>query len=89
MLWDDDVGPAMIERQIQLDRAVDALESLPTALVALAVSNGRRGDFAVATALITEGDSIAEAPANQDQTKDQRPQIPPDRARRSQTPKPL
>jgi DNA-binding CsgD family transcriptional regulator len=59
-LWDDDAGHVLMARNVQLARAVGALEYLPIFLVPLALSFARRGDFPAAAGLIAEGDSIAE-----------------------------
>jgi len=59
-LWDADAGRAIIERQVQLGRAVGALEELPVDLIALAYDAAWRGDFEAATSLIAEADAIAE-----------------------------
>jgi hypothetical protein len=61
VLWDDDAGRAIMARQVQLARAVGALEQLPTDLVALTISDAWRGDFAAAASLIAETDAAAEA----------------------------
>src|SRR6185437_887925 len=61
VLWDDDAGRAIMARQVQLARDAGALESLPTDLVGLALSDARRGDFAAAASLIAEADAAAEA----------------------------
>jgi DNA-binding CsgD family transcriptional regulator len=61
VLWDDDAGHAMVTRQVQLDRAVGALNYLPSDLVNLALLDVRRGDFAAAASLIAECDAAAEA----------------------------
>jgi DNA-binding CsgD family transcriptional regulator len=59
VLWDADAARAIIARQIQLGRAVGALEVLPVNLVALAYDDAWRGDFAAAASLIAEADAIA------------------------------
>ena len=61
VLWDDDAGHTIMARQLQFTRAVGSLEHLPTDLVNLALSDGRRGDFAAAASLIAEADAVAEA----------------------------
>ncbi len=61
VLWDADSARAIIARQIQLGRAVGALEELPVDLIALAWDDAWRGDFAAAASLIAETDAIAEA----------------------------
>jgi hypothetical protein len=59
VLWDEDAGRAIIARQVQLARDAGALEQLPTDLVALAMSDAWRGDFAAAASLIAETDTVA------------------------------
>ena len=61
VLWDADAARAIITRQINLGRAVGALEELPFDLIALAYDDAWRGDFEAATSLIAETDTIAEA----------------------------
>ena len=61
VLWDADAARAIIARQIQLGRAVGALEELPVDLIALAYDDAWRGDFAAAASLIAEVDAIAGA----------------------------
>lgn len=61
LLWDDDAGQTIMDRNIRQARAAGALEHLPLFLVPLAMSAGWRGDFAAAASLTAEGDSIAEA----------------------------
>ena len=60
VLWDEDAGRAIIARQVQLARDAGALEQLPTDLVALAMSDAWRGDFAAAASVIAETDAAAE-----------------------------
>jgi hypothetical protein len=60
VLWDDNAGHAIRARQVQLARDAGALESLPTDLIALAMGDARRGDFAAAASLIAETDAVAE-----------------------------
>ena len=60
VLWDEDAGRAIIARQVQLARDAGALEQLPTDLVALAMSDAWRGEFAAAASLIAETDAVAE-----------------------------
>ena len=60
-LWDDDAGHTILARQVEFDRAVGALNYLPSDLVQLAQLDARRGDFAVAASLIAESDAAAEA----------------------------
>jgi DNA-binding CsgD family transcriptional regulator len=59
-LWDADAGRSIITRQIQLGRAIGALEELPVELVALANDDAWRGDIKAAASLIAETDAIAE-----------------------------
>jgi DNA-binding CsgD family transcriptional regulator/tetratricopeptide (TPR) repeat protein len=59
-LWDAEAGRAIIARQIQLARAVGALEELPVDLIALAIDEAWRGDFEAAALLIAEADAIAD-----------------------------
>ncbi len=61
VLWDADAARAIITRQINLGRAVGALEELPFDLIALAYDDAWRGDFEAASSLIAETDTIAEA----------------------------
>ena len=61
VLWDADAARAIITRQINLGRAVGALEELPFDLIALTYDDAWRGDFEAATSLIAETDTIAEA----------------------------
>jgi hypothetical protein len=60
VLWDEDAGRAIVARQVRLARDAGALEQLPTNLVALAMSDAWRGDFAAAASLIAETDAVAE-----------------------------
>ena len=60
VLWDENAGRAIIERQVRLARDAGALEQLPTGLVALAMSDAWRGDFTAAASLIAETDAAAE-----------------------------
>jgi DNA-binding CsgD family transcriptional regulator len=59
-LWDADAGRSIIARQIQLGRAIGALEELPVELIALANDDAWRGDIKAAASLIAETDAIAE-----------------------------
>jgi AAA ATPase domain len=59
-LWDADAGRSILERQIQLGRAVGALEELPVELIALANDDAWRGDIKTAASLIAETEAIAE-----------------------------
>ena len=60
VLWDENAGRAIIERQVRLARDAGALEQLPTGLVALAMSDAWRGDFTAAASLIAETNAVAE-----------------------------
>jgi DNA-binding CsgD family transcriptional regulator len=60
-LWDEDSVRSMLARQVQLARAAGALEQLPFDLVAYAMDDTWRGDFAGADALIAEADVVCEA----------------------------
>ena len=60
VLWDENAGRVIIERQVRLARDAGALEQLPTGLVALAMSDTWRGDFTAAASLIAETDAVAE-----------------------------
>ena len=60
VLWDEDAGRAIVARQVRLARDAGALEQLPTDLVALAMSDAWRGDFAAAASLVAESDAVAE-----------------------------
>src|SRR5690348_9927949 len=60
-LWDEDGQRAILLRQVQLARSVGALEQLPIDLVALAIDDAWRGDFAAAVSLIAECDAVCEA----------------------------
>jgi DNA-binding CsgD family transcriptional regulator len=59
-LWDEDGQRAILVRQVQLARTVGALDQLPIDLVALAIDDAWRGDFAGAAALIAECDAVCE-----------------------------
>jgi DNA-binding CsgD family transcriptional regulator len=61
VLWDADAARTIITRQINLGRAVGALEELPFDLIALTYDDAWRGDFEAASSLIAETDTIAEA----------------------------
>ena len=58
--WDEDAARAIMTRQVQLARDAGALEQLLTDLVALAMSDAWRGDFAAAASLIAETDALTE-----------------------------
>ena len=60
-LWDEGGQRAILLRQVQLARSVGALEQLPIDLVALAIDDAWRGDFAAAVSLIAECDAVCEA----------------------------
>ena len=59
-VWDEDGQRAILVRQVQLARTVGALEQLPIDLVALAIDDAWRGDFAGTAALIAECDAVCE-----------------------------
>jgi DNA-binding CsgD family transcriptional regulator len=59
-VWDEDGQRAILVRQVQLARTAGALEQLPIDLVALAIDDAWRGDFAGAAALIAECDAVCE-----------------------------
>jgi DNA-binding CsgD family transcriptional regulator len=59
-LWDEDDQRAILVRQVRLARTAGALEQLPIDLVALAIDDAWRGDFAGAAALIAECDAVCE-----------------------------
>jgi DNA-binding CsgD family transcriptional regulator len=60
-VWDDNSTRAISARQVQVVRDVGALAQLPMPLVALGVATIWSGDFAGASALIAEADSVAAA----------------------------
>ena len=60
-LWEEDGQRAILIRQCQLARTVGALDQLPVNLVALAIDDAWRGDFAGAVSLISECDAVCEA----------------------------
>ena len=60
-LWNEEGQRAILVRQIQLARSVGALDQLPVDLVALAIDEAWRGDFAGASSLIAECDAVCEA----------------------------
>jgi DNA-binding CsgD family transcriptional regulator len=60
VLWDDDAGRAIMDREVRLAREAGALDELPVNLIPLALSAIFRGDFAAAASLIAEGDAICE-----------------------------
>ena len=59
-VWDEDGQRAILVRQVQLARTVGALDQLPIDLVALAIDDAWRGDFAGAASLIAECDAVCE-----------------------------
>jgi DNA-binding CsgD family transcriptional regulator/tetratricopeptide (TPR) repeat protein len=60
-LWEEDGQRTILIRQVQLARTVGALDQLPIDLVALAIDDAWRGDFAGAVSLIAECDAVCEA----------------------------
>jgi DNA-binding CsgD family transcriptional regulator len=60
LVWDDDAAHAIQDREVRLAREAGALDQLPIALVALALSEAWRGNFATAAAQIAETDAICE-----------------------------
>jgi DNA-binding CsgD family transcriptional regulator len=60
VLWDDDAGRAIMDREVRLAREAGALDELPVNLIPLALSAIFRGDFAAAASLIAEGDAVCE-----------------------------
>jgi DNA-binding CsgD family transcriptional regulator len=60
-LWNEEAQRAILIRQVQLARAVGALDQLPVDLVALAIDDAWRGDFAGASSLIAECDAVCAA----------------------------
>ena len=60
VLWDDDAGRAIMDREVRLAREAGALDELPVNLIPLALSAIFRGDFATAASLIAEGDAVCE-----------------------------
>jgi DNA-binding CsgD family transcriptional regulator len=60
VLWDDDAGRAIMDREVWLAREAGALDELPVNLIPLAMSATWRGDFAAAASLIAEGDAVCE-----------------------------
>jgi DNA-binding CsgD family transcriptional regulator len=59
-LWEEDDQRAILIRQVRLARTVGALDQLPIDLVALAIDDVWRGDFAGAVSLIAECDAVCE-----------------------------
>src|SRR5690348_1834725 len=60
-LWEEERQREILVRQVQLARTVGALDQLPIDLVALAIDDAWRGDFAGAASLIAECDAVCEA----------------------------
>jgi hypothetical protein len=60
ILWDDDAGRAIMDREVRLAREAGALDELPVNLIPLAMSATWRGDFAAAASLIAEGYTVCE-----------------------------
>ena len=60
LVWDDEAWHAIEGRNARLSRAAGALDQLPMALVAVAQSETRRGNFAAAATLIAETDQVRE-----------------------------
>ena len=60
-LWNEEGQRAILIRQVELARAVGALDQLPVDLVALAIDDAWRGDFAGASSLIAECDAVCAA----------------------------
>jgi hypothetical protein len=60
VLWDDDAGRAIMDREVRLAREAGALDELPVNLLPLAMSATWRGDFAAAAVLIAESDTVCE-----------------------------
>jgi DNA-binding CsgD family transcriptional regulator len=60
-LWNEEGQRTILIRQVQLARNVGALDQLPVDLVALAIDDAWRGDFAGAASLIAECDAVCEA----------------------------
>ena len=57
-LWDNDAWHALLLRQVRLAREAGALGQLPVMLDALGTAVAASGDFAAASALIVEADTI-------------------------------
>ena len=62
-LWNEEGQRAILIRQIQLARTVGALDQLPIDLVALAIDDAWRGDFADASSLIASAMRSVRRPA--------------------------
>ena len=57
-LWDNDAWRALLVRQVRLAREAGALGQLPVMLDALGTAVAASGDFAAASALTVEADTI-------------------------------
>jgi DNA-binding CsgD family transcriptional regulator len=60
VLWDDQIWPAIAERQLRRAREVGALARLPIDLINVALTLAWRGEFAAAASAIAEADLISE-----------------------------
>jgi len=60
-VWDEEDQRAILIQQVQLARTVGALDQLPVDLVALAIDDAWRGNFAEAASLIAECEAVCEA----------------------------
>src|SRR5262249_53347479 len=60
VVWDDHAWRALLERQVRLARNAGALDQLPDMLEARATAVSATGDFAAASALIAQADTIRE-----------------------------
>jgi DNA-binding CsgD family transcriptional regulator len=60
-LWNEEGQRAILIRQVDVARAVGALDQLPVDLVALAIDDAWRGDFAGASSLIAECNAVCAA----------------------------
>ncbi|WP_250005607.1 AAA family ATPase [Actinoplanes sp. M2I2] len=65
VIWDDDAAYRINARQVAVSRATGALDQLPLDLVALALSEAWRGDFASAEAHMAETAAICEITGSQ------------------------
>ncbi|MCY1145627.1 AAA family ATPase [Actinoplanes sp. Pm04-4] len=65
VIWDDDAAYEINARQVAASRATGALDQLPLDLVALALSEAWRGDFASAEAHMAETAAICEITGSQ------------------------
>jgi DNA-binding CsgD family transcriptional regulator len=59
-MWDDHAWRALLERQVRLARQAGALDQLPVMLEAQGTAVAATGDFAAASALIAQADTIRE-----------------------------